>query len=170
MVRFDWKFCDKEQFPPVPEVTKDYWKQEHPGWDKWEVRDWYSTVFETYACKLKGEDSPVPAQLYYIGDREWMTESGWVLTDGHVEAWDSFTDDHLGEDSEDPYVEGTIKIDGLDFHANLTSNSKGLLCGAAYLALLFKENENVNSTKVILSDIGKIVEYLEEEAEDGCSE
>lgn len=163
MVRFDWKFPEKEQFPPEPQTTRNAWKQDHKDWDKWEVIDWYSETFEMYACKLKGEDSPVPSQLYYIGDREWMTDSGWVLEDGHVEAWDSYTDDNIGKDNDDPYVEGTIKIDGLDFHANLTSNSRGLLCAAAYLALLFKQNESMNSTDVILSDIGKIIEYLEEE-------
>lgn len=168
MVRFDWKYCEKDEFPPEPEFTKDFWRQEHPGWDKWDVRDWYSEVFETYACKLKSETGPVPSQLYYIGDREWMTESGWVLTDGHVEAWDSYTDDNIGKDNDDPYVEGMIKIDGLDYQADLTSNSKGLLCASAYLAFLFKRNENVNSTDVILSDIGKIIGYFEED--DGCTE
>ena len=163
MIRFDWKYCDKDEFPPEPEVTKDYWKQEHPGWDKWEVRDWYTEVFETYACKMKGETSPVPSQLYYIGSNEWMTETGRVIHEGHVEAWDSYTDDNAWKESDEPYFEGRIKIESLDYHADLTGNSKGLLCASAYLALLLKRNESMNSTDVILSDIGKIIGYLEDE-------
>lgn len=92
MIVFDWRYPSKEQFPPEPKYTKDYWKQEHPDWSKWQVLDWYTEVFEVYACKLKGETSPVPLQLYYIGNREWMTDGGKVLTDGHVEKWDSYTE------------------------------------------------------------------------------
>lgn len=92
MVRFDWKYCDRDQFPPEPQTTRTAWEQDHPDWDKWQVLDWYTEVFEVYACRLKGETSPVPLQLYYVGDREWMTDGGWVLTDGHVEKWDSYTE------------------------------------------------------------------------------
>ena len=168
MVRYDWKYTGKEQFPPEPEVTKDFWKQENPGWDKWKVLDWYTEVFEVYACKLKGEESPVPSQLYYIGNREWMTDSGWVLTDGHVEAWDSYTDENVNEESEDPYIEGTIKVDGRNYHTSLTANSMGLLCGAAYLALMFKEREKGVETKEVIGNIRKIITYLEEDGE--CTE
>ena len=93
MVRFDWKYCDKEEFPEEPPQTKDFWKYVDPGMTALEVLDWYSTAFEMYACKLFGETSPVPLQLYYIGDREWMTDTGKVLTDGHVEKWDSYTEE-----------------------------------------------------------------------------
>ena len=170
MVRFDWKYCDKEQFPPEPEFTKDFWKQENPGWVSWKVLDWYSETFETYACKLKGETSPVPAQLYYIGNREWMTESGYVWADGHVEAWDSYTDDGVGQESDLPYAEGTIKIDGRKFHANLSTNSKGLLFAAGYLIALLREREPESDMDKILSDLGMIAEYVEEGEEDECTE
>ena len=145
MVRFDWKHCDKEQFPPEPEVTKDFWKQEHPGWDKWEVRDWYSTVFETYACKLKGEDGPVPSQLYYIGNREWMTESGWVLEDGHVEAWDSYTSD-IPDDVDYPLFNGTVIADESGIYTDAAYNNPGkLFVAASFVNDLVSEGNNLDT-------------------------
>jgi len=93
MVKFDWKYTAKEEFPEEPPQTKDFWKYVDPGMTALEVLDWYSTVFEMYACKLVGDISPVPLQLYYIGNREWMTDTGKVLTDGHVEKWDSYTEE-----------------------------------------------------------------------------
>ena len=163
MVRFDWKLTDKEQFPPEPQRTRNGWKNIDPEMATVDILDYYAENFTMYACKLKGEESPVPSQLYYIGDREFMTETGRVISDGYVEAWDSYTDENAWKESDEPYFEGRIKIDSLDFHADFTGNSMGMLCAAAYIAMLFKENESQNSTKTILSDIGKIIEYLEDE-------
>lgn len=93
MVKFDWKYTVKDEFPPEPPQTKDFWQYVDPRMTTLEVLDWYSTVFEMYACKLYGETNPVPLNLYYIGDREWMSETGKVLADGHVAKWDSYTEE-----------------------------------------------------------------------------
>ena len=93
MVKFDWKYTVRDEFPEEPRQTKDFWKYVDPGMTALEVQDWYSTAFEVYACKMVGDDSPVPLNLYYIGDREWMNEQGHVYSDGHVEAWDSYTEE-----------------------------------------------------------------------------
>lgn len=93
MIIFNWKYPEKEQFPPEPAQAKDFWKCVDPRMTKLEVQDWYSTVFEMYACRMRGQIGPVPMQLYYIGDREFMSETGHVYPDGSVEAWDSYTEE-----------------------------------------------------------------------------
>ena len=93
MVRFDWKYTDKDQWPPEPGVTKNYWKYENPGLTVQEVMEWYEEHFEVYACRLRGIPGPVPSQLYYIGDNEFMGETGHVFREGSVVAWDSYTED-----------------------------------------------------------------------------
>lgn len=159
MVRFDWKLTDKEQFPPEPEVNKDFWKQEHPGWDKWKVLDWYTEVFEVYACKLKGEESPVPSQLYYIGNREWMTDSGWVLTDGHVDAWDSYTPD-FPEYTEYPFFNGLVVTDESGISTDAAYNNPGkLFVAASFVNDLVREG---NSLDVVLGAIKAAQERFEE--------
>lgn len=93
MVTFDWKLTKNDEYPPEPAQTKDFWKYVDPGMTTIEVMDWYSTVFEMYACRMVGQVGPVPAQLYYIGNREWMNDQGHVFPDGNVEAWDSYTEE-----------------------------------------------------------------------------
>lgn len=159
MVRFDWKYCDKEQFPPEPKYTKNYWKQDHPDWDKWKVLDWYTEVFEVYACKLKGEESPVPSQLYYIGNREWMTDSGWVLTDGHVEAWDSYTSD-LPDEVDYPLFNGMVIADESGITVDAAYNNPGkLFVAASFVHDLVREG---NSLDVVLGVIKAAQERFEE--------
>ena len=93
MVRFEWKYTDKDQWPPEPDVTRNCWKYENPGLTVQEVMEWYEEHFEIYACKLRGIPGPVPSQLYYIGDNEFMGETGHVFKEGSVVAWDSYTED-----------------------------------------------------------------------------
>ena len=99
MIIFNWKYPEKEQYPPEPQATKDGWKLDDPGMSSVEIMEWYEAHFEMYACRLFGEDGPVPAQLYYIGDNEFMSETGHVFKEGMVTAWDSYTED-VPEDSE----------------------------------------------------------------------
>lgn len=93
MVRFDWKYTDKDQWPSEPGTMKDGWEHENPFMTKQEVLEWWEDHFEIYACRLKGITSPAPAQLYYIGDCEFMSETGHVYKEGRVLAWDSYTED-----------------------------------------------------------------------------
>lgn len=131
MIVFEWKYPAKEQFPPEPEYTRNYWKQDHSDWEEWMVLDWYSEVFETYACQLKGSDSPVPVQLYYIGNREWMNESGRVLPDGHVERWDSYTEEAVDYESLDyPLCRISISMDkDRALHSEVQGNLAGVAIG-----------------------------------------
>jgi hypothetical protein len=78
MIIFNWKYPEKGQYPPEPQVTKDGWKLDDPEMSPVEIMEWYEAHFEMYACRLFGEDGPVPAQLYYIGDNEFMSETGHV--------------------------------------------------------------------------------------------
>jgi hypothetical protein len=165
MIRFDWKQTGEGQFPPKPKQTKDFWKNVDPGMTPLEVQAWYSTAFKIYACKIRGCDNRVPKNLYYIGAHEWMSETGCVYPEEQVEAWDSYEDDSLYKESDDPYIEGTIKVDGGNYHSNLTANRKGILCAAGYLCLLFKDREPDVSTEEVLSIISKVIEYLEDEKE-----
>ena len=93
MVRFEWKYTDKDQWPPEPEQTKNGWKLIDPGMNNYEIRTWWDDNFEIYACKLFGLNTPVPSQLYYIGDNRFMADDGHVFEEGMVLAWDSYTED-----------------------------------------------------------------------------
>lgn len=95
MVKFDWKYTEKDEYPPEPGVGKNDWKYKHPSWEEhpWMVYDWWTEVFEVYACKMKGIFRPVPTNLYYVGDNEWMDENGHVYGEGAVIAWDSYTEE-----------------------------------------------------------------------------
>lgn len=93
MVRFEWKLTDNDIWPPEPTETKSGWKNIDPCMHPSEVQDWWSSNFEVYACRLRGIPGPVPAQLYYIGDNEFMSETGHVFREGTVLAWDSYTEE-----------------------------------------------------------------------------
>ena len=137
MIIFNWKYPEKEQYPPEPQVTKDGWKLDDPGMSPVEIMEWYETHFEMYACRLFGEDGPVPAQLYYIGDNEFMSETGHVFKEGMVTAWDSYTED-VPEDSEYPAARISITVDeegiGLSFRGNVFGAALGMMTLIASLA------------------------------------
>ena len=93
MVTFEWKYPEKDGYPPEPAQTKSGWQYVDPGMSAMEIQDWWSGTFEMYACKLFGVPGPVPAQLYYIGQNQFMSERGHVYREGAVMAWDSYTED-----------------------------------------------------------------------------
>ena len=93
MVAFDWKYTEKDEWPPEPAHTKYGWQYVDPGMSAMEIQDWWSGNFEVYACKVRGIPGPVPSQLYYIGDGQFMSETGHVFKEGAVEAWDSYTEE-----------------------------------------------------------------------------
>ena len=39
MVRFDWKYTARDEFPEEPRQTKDFWKYVDPGMTALEVQD-----------------------------------------------------------------------------------------------------------------------------------
>lgn len=137
MIIFNWKYPEKEQYPPEPQVTKDGWKLDDPEMSSVEIMEWYEAHFEMYACRLFGEDGPVPAQLYYIGDNEFMSETGHVFKEGMVTAWDSYTED-VPEDSEYPAARISITVGeegiGLSFRGNVVGAALGMMTLIASLA------------------------------------
>ena len=128
MIRFEWKDTSK-QLPPEPAQTKDFWKNVDPGMTTLEVLDWYSTAFEIYACKMKGETGPVPTNLYYIGSGVWMSEQGHVYQRGAVTYWDSYQDDRPVR-ADYPYCSATVSVNDDDVRANTRGNAAGMTLGA----------------------------------------
>jgi hypothetical protein len=167
MIVFEWKYPAKEQFPPEPKQTKDFWKCVDPGMTTLEVQDWYSTAFEMYACMLSGETSPVPVQLYYIGDREWMTETGKVLPDGHVERWDSYTEEDVDYDSLDyPLCRINISMGGdRALHSAVQGNLAGVAIGTMNMIAELADSfgKTIEETMNILYNIWEQFELKEEE-------
>lgn len=166
MIVFEWKYPDKEQFPEEPKQTKDFWKGIDPGMTALEVRDWYSTVFELYACKLKGDTSPVPVQLYYIGNREWMNEDGRVLPDGHVEKWDSYTEEEPVDYDSIDYPLCRINISmGKDkaLHSNVQGNLAGVAIGTMNMIAELADSfdKTIEETMNILNSIWESFELKE---------
>ena len=170
MIVFEWKYPAKEQFPPEPKQTKDFWKCVDPGMTTLEVQDWYSTAFEMYACMLSSETSPVPVQLYYIGDREWMTETGKVLPDGHVERWDSYTEEEDVNYDELDYPLCRISISmGEDkaLHSDVQGNLAGVAIGTMNMIAELADSfgKTIEETMNILYNIWEQFELEKEEGE-----
>ena len=128
MIIFNWKYPEKEQYPPEPKAMKDGWKDEDPGMSSVEIMEWYEAHFELYACRLFGEDGPVPAQLYYIGDNEFMSETGHVFKEGMVTAWDSYTED-VSEESEEPSARISVTVGKEGIGVSMKGNMPGVALG-----------------------------------------
>jgi hypothetical protein len=141
MIIFNWKYPEKEQYPPEPQATKDGWKLDDPGMSSVEIMEWYEAHFEMYACRLFGEDGPVPAQLYYIGDNEFMSETGHVFKEGMVTAWDSYTED-VPEDSEYPAAQINLSVREEGIGVKIKGNLSGTALGAlAMITVIADQNK-----------------------------
>ena len=165
MIIFNWKYPEKEQYPPEPQATKDGWKLDDPGMSSVEIMEWYEAHFEMYACRLFGEDGPVPAQLYYIGDNEFMSETGHVFKEGMVTAWDSYTED-VPEDSEYPAAQINISVReegiGIKIKGNLSGAALGAL--AMITGIADQSKRTVEETFDWLSSLwtNEVVEMMDE--------
>lgn len=163
MIKYDWKDAAK-RLPEEPAQTKDFWKNVDPGMTRLEVLDWYSTAFEIYACRMKGEDGPVPTNLYYIGSGAWMSEQGHVYQRGSVTHWDSYDDDRPVK-ADYPYCSATIDVTDGDISVQVHGNAAGMtLWALAFIAHMADQHDmTIERPMELLRDIWAKFEVKEDD-------
>lgn len=92
MVKFDWKKTTAK-LPPEPVMTLDELKADDPDLTKGDAVMYFYENYDPYACRLQGDPSPVPENLFYVGNGNWMDGTGHVYQRGAVESWDSYTEE-----------------------------------------------------------------------------
>lgn len=93
MVKFEWKKATPYSMPPEPVRTLSDLKAHNPDLTKREAVMYFYENYDPYACRLAGDPSPVPENLFYVGNEEWMDGTGHVYQRGAVESWDSYTEE-----------------------------------------------------------------------------
>ena len=91
MVKFDFKKA-ADKLPPEPVPTLEKMMEDKPGLTKREAVMYFYENYDPYACRLAGDPSPVPENLFYVGNKKWMDGTGHVYRRGAVESWDSYTE------------------------------------------------------------------------------
>ena len=91
MVKFDFKKTSVK-LPPEPFLTLNELRADDPDLTKREAVMYFYENYDPYACRLAGDPSPVPENLFYVGDGNWMDGTGHVYQRGAVESWDSYTE------------------------------------------------------------------------------
>lgn len=92
MVKFEWKKAT-EKLPPEPVMTLDELKADDPDLTKGDAVMYFYDNYDPYACRLTGDPSPVPENLFFVGNGKWMDGTGHVYKRGAVESWDSYTEE-----------------------------------------------------------------------------